>query len=75
MGPMIERYRCPYCRGVSEMALSRVLQDGETDVRGQIDERQKLKLDLPGRLLITCDACGREFIITPAGPGDIPNNR
>jgi len=70
MGPMIERYRCPYCSGITEVALSRLLAEGETDLRGKIGERQKLKLDLPGRLLVTCDACGREFVITPVGAGD-----
>jgi len=71
MGPMIERYRCPYCSGITEVALSRLLAEGETDLRGKIAERQKLKLDLPRRLLIACVACGREFVITPVGAGDL----
>ncbi|GEM_PF-2153537 len=75
MGSMIERYRCPYCQGITDVELARLLADGETDLRGRIDERQKLKLDLPGRLIIACDACGREFVIAPSGPGEMRNHR
>ena len=68
---MIERYRCPYCQAVNDVALARLLAEGETDLRGTINDRQKFKLDLPARLMITCDACGREFVITPTAPGEI----
>ena len=68
MVPMIERYRCPFCRQINGVTLARVLEDGETDLRGKIKEQQKLKLDLPARLVIACEGCGREFIIMPSGP-------
>ncbi len=68
---MIERYRCPYCQGVSEVELARLLAEGETDLRGAVADSQKLKLDLPKRLIITCDQCGREYIIMPVGSGPI----
>jgi len=73
MVPMIERYRCPFCQGISEVGLARLLEEGETDLRGKIKERQKLKLNLPDRLVICCDACGREYVIVPAGPSDLMN--
>jgi hypothetical protein len=72
---MVERFRCPYCRAPNELELARLLADGETDLRGTIADRQKLKLDMPGRLLVVCDACGREFVIVPAGPGEPQNHR
>ncbi len=65
---MFEQYRCPYCEQVNNLELARVLAEGETDLRGKIDEMQQLKLDLPARLLIICEMCGREFIIKSAGP-------
>jgi len=71
---MIERYRCPFCRRTNEVELARLLADGETDVRGTVGEKQKLKLDLPGRILITCEACGREFVIAPGGPREMHNH-
>ncbi|MFC1475690.1 hypothetical protein ACFLQW_01655 [Candidatus Zixiibacteriota bacterium] len=71
---MIERYSCPFCRHVNGVALARILEDGETDLRGKIKDRQKLKLELPARLVIACEACGREFVITPSGPGPVNNH-
>ena len=71
---MIERYRCPHCRGINEVELARLLADGETDLRGTIGDRQKLKLDLPARIVVTCEACGREFVIVPGGPGEAHNH-
>ncbi len=65
---MFEQYRCPYCEQVNNIELARVLAEGETDLRGRIDERQQLKLDLPARLLIICESCGREFIIKSSSP-------
>jgi len=72
---MIERYRCPYCRGANDVELARLLEEGETDLRGRIGDRQKLKLDLPARLIVACDTCGRDFVIVPSGPGEIRNHR
>ena len=72
---MIERHSCPYCQGVNEVDLARLLGEGETDLRGKIDDRQKLKLDLPRRLIVCCDTCGREFVIIPAGSNEIRNIR
>lgn len=70
---MIERYRCPFCHVVNGVELARLLEEGETDLRGKIKERQKLKLGLPARLVIACESCGREFVIMPSGTGP-PNN-
>jgi len=71
---MIERYRCPFCHQSNNVELARLLEEGETDLRGKIKDRQRLKLDLPGRLMINCEGCGREFIIVPAGPGTASDN-
>ena len=62
---MRENYRCPHCQQVTEVDLTQELERGQTDLRGVIDNRQNLKLDLPKRLLVVCAHCTREFVIHP----------
>lgn len=62
---MFESYKCPFCQNAAEIDLARELERGQTDLRGRIDNRQNLKLDLPKRLLVACTHCSRQFIIQP----------
>jgi hypothetical protein len=71
---MIERYSCPFCHRSNGVDLARLLAEGETDLRGKIKDRQKLKLDLPARLILACEGCGREFVIMPAGAREVNNH-
>jgi hypothetical protein len=62
---MFDSYRCPFCQKSVDIDLANELDRGQTDLRGSIDDRQNLKLDLPKRLLVTCTHCGRQFVIQP----------
>ncbi|HUU45396.1 MAG TPA: hypothetical protein VM118_06645 [Acidobacteriota bacterium] len=64
---MFEPYLCPHCGKAAEIDLQRELEAGETDLRRSIDGRQNLKLDLPKRLLVICNHCGRQMVIHPSG--------
>lgn len=62
---MFESYRCPFCQTTVDVDLAQELERGQTDLRGSIDHRQNLKLDLPRRLLVMCTHCTRQFVIQP----------
>ena len=62
---MFESYKCPFCQKTVDVDLARELENGQTDLRGRIDRRQNLKLDLPKRLLVGCTHCHRQFVIQP----------
>ena len=78
---MRESFRCPFCQHVTDIDLSQELDRGETDLRGEPDDRQNLKIDLPKRLLVCCGSCTRQFVVLPGQSGlgaalnGIGNNR
>ena len=65
MNKILDSYNCPHCGKQAEIDLAHELEAGQTDLSRSIDGLQNLKLDLPKRLLVTCNHCQRQMVIQP----------